>query len=255
MKDIHHYLCRCLRTKVRARSKIKEIAQQLYAIDKGLKLGFLWDVGYLSMDEVSNLLDSLKAANLLQDTVVVVQIGHNSADDFGVCHMNRFVGQQLHPIVIDVSAGHAAPRLANERVATVCNDVINLLETGLENIRSLQDPNSAGRKNTKPVLWPLGDNFCRTTAYGLFVGYPIVYWYDTELTQDNCLSHVPLTVFQAGIKGQTDESFSPFVSFSVPNVLLNEQVVNYGITSWKESITRNNLQCVSFSRVFSNVIM
>uniref|UniRef100_A0A1I8JT50 Uncharacterized protein n=1 Tax=Anopheles arabiensis TaxID=7173 RepID=A0A1I8JT50_ANOAR len=253
MKDINHYLTRHLRAKVRARSTIKEIAQQLYAIDRGLKLGFLWDVGCLSMDEVSRLLDSLKAAKLLQDTLVVVQIGHESADDFGVCHMNRFVGQQLwRPTVVDVSAGQAAPQLADERVVAVCNGYTSLLESRLEIIRS---QHTARRTNTPIVVWPIGPSACRTSAYGLFIGYPVVYWYDTERTQDNCLAHVPLTVFQASSNEQTNTLFNPFVSFSVPNVLLNEQAVNEAITVWTESMARAGLKCVTFCKVFSNVIM
>uniref|UniRef100_A0A240PN81 Uncharacterized protein n=1 Tax=Anopheles epiroticus TaxID=199890 RepID=A0A240PN81_9DIPT len=250
MKDIHHYLVQRLRTKVRAKSKIKEIAQQLYAIDKGMKAGFLWDVGCLQMDEVSDLINSLKHANLLQDTLVVVQIGAETADEFGVCRMNRFVGEQLRPVIIDVSEGHVEPRIADQRVATVCNGMLDLLKTQLEIIRSTDDPQS-----TPTVMWSLADGLCRTSAYGMFIGYPIVYWYNTELTQENCLSHVPLTVFQAGTKEHGNTPFSPLLSFSVPNVLLKEPTVNNAIALWKEHNASKDLDCITFSRVFSTVIM
>uniref|UniRef100_A0A2C9GUH6 Uncharacterized protein n=1 Tax=Anopheles culicifacies TaxID=139723 RepID=A0A2C9GUH6_9DIPT len=260
MKDIYRYLSRCLGTKIRVKRKIKEIAIQLYTIDKGFKLGFLWDVGCLSMDEVRNLLDSLKQVKLIQNTLAIVQIGLESGADFGVCDVARWfaVGQQSRPVFIDVSAELSSPRTVDQRVITLHNDLVDLLQTRLAVINQSSSMHHA--QNTKSPLtqivqWPLDNDVCRTSAYGLFIGYPIIYWYETTITRENCLSQISLAIFQAGIKPQADEPFEPFVSFSVPAMLLNEPAVETAIASWKESIARNNLEYVTCSEVFNNVIM
>uniref|UniRef100_A0A1Y9IV92 Uncharacterized protein n=1 Tax=Anopheles minimus TaxID=112268 RepID=A0A1Y9IV92_9DIPT len=261
MKDIYHYLSRCLGSKIRVKRKIKEIAIQLYTIDKGFKLGFLWDVGCLSMDEVRHLLDSLKQVNLLQNNLTVVQIGLESGADFGVCDVARWhgtVGQQSRPVFIDVSAEHSNPRTAHQRVITLHNELVDLLQARLAaiNLGSSQHGSQSGKLPvTQIVQWPLGDDVCRTSAYGLFIGYPIIYWYDTANTRENCLSQVSLAIFQAGFKSHGDESFEPFISFSVPALLLQEAAVETAITSWKESVARNKLECVTFSKVLNTVIM
>uniref|UniRef100_A0A1I8JU49 Uncharacterized protein n=1 Tax=Anopheles funestus TaxID=62324 RepID=A0A1I8JU49_ANOFN len=256
MKDIYRYLSRCLRAKIRVKRKIKEIAVQLYTIDKGYKRGFLWDVGCLSMDEVRHLLDSLKKVNLLQNSLAIVQIGHESGADFGVCDVTRWyvLGQQSRPIFVDVSAGHSTPRTADVRVITLHNDLVDLLQTRLAAITHSSCQHSP-QPLTQIVQWPLGDDVCLTSAYGLFIGYPIIYWYETATTQENCLSQIPLAIFQAGLKSHVVEPFEPFVSFSIPAVLLDEPAVKAAITSWKESVEGNNLEYVTFSKVFNIVIM
>uniref|UniRef100_A0A1Y9H1W4 Uncharacterized protein n=1 Tax=Anopheles dirus TaxID=7168 RepID=A0A1Y9H1W4_9DIPT len=251
MKDIYRLLARCLCTKVRAKRKIKEIALQLHAIDKGFKLGFLWDVGCLSMDEVRQLLDTLKEANLIRHTLAVVQIGHESSGDFGVCDMHRFAGQHSRLVIIDVSAALSAPAVADQSVESVYDELVTEMQTQLRHAGGQQISNAC----TQTVQWLFGEDVCRTTVYGLFIGYPVVYWYDNKLTHENCLSQVPLVVFQAGFKPHGQESFVPLISFSVPAKLLNEPVVKAAIGFWEEFIEGINLECVKFSKVFSNVIM
>uniref|UniRef100_A0A182SPA4 Uncharacterized protein n=1 Tax=Anopheles maculatus TaxID=74869 RepID=A0A182SPA4_9DIPT len=250
MKDIYRYLSRCLRAKIRAKRKIKEIAVQLYTVDKGFKQGFLWDVGCLSMDDVRHLLDTLKKVNLVSSSLVIVQLGQDSFADFGVCDMNRwYVGHEERPVIIDVSAGHSAPRTADASVATLHNGLVDLLQARLKATAE------RGQPFTQIVQWPLGEDVCRTSAYGLFIGYPVVYWYVTEITHENCLSMVPLAVFQAGMKPHGDEAFDPFVSFSVPTALLNQPAVKMALNLWEESVARNNFKCVTFTKVFNTVIM
>uniref|UniRef100_A0A1Y9HA52 Uncharacterized protein n=1 Tax=Anopheles farauti TaxID=69004 RepID=A0A1Y9HA52_9DIPT len=251
MKDIYRHLSRCLRTKVRAKGKIKEIALQLHAIDKGFKLGFLWDVGCLAMDEVRQLLDTLKEANLVRHTLVVVQLGPESGGDFGVCDIHRFAGQQSRSVVIDVSAALPTPTLADQSVVAIFDELTARMQTQL----SIAGGQESLQKSTRTVRWQLDETVCRTTVYGLFIGYPVVYWYDTKTTQENCLSQVPLVVFQAGLRPQGQESFTPFISFSVPAKLLNQPAVKIALRWWEEFTNETNLQRVTFSKVFTNVIM
>lgn len=255
MEHLQHHVYECLKASVRTKRKITEITQQLYAIDNGFKSGFLWDVGNLSVNDVKRLLDSLKEVNRIANSLVVLRLGNDPDGDFGVCDINRFVGEQFRPVFLDVSYGLPFPRLAQQSVVNFYDGLTVSLRTKMKSHRGLAVVENDRQVCTPVMQWPLAVEVCRPTVYGIFVGYPVVYWYDTQHTQENCLSHVPLVVFQASIKPQKGKTFDPIISFSVPEKLLDEPAVADVISLWKKAIERFNLNCASFKESFSNVIM
>uniref|UniRef100_A0A675B398 Uncharacterized protein n=1 Tax=Anopheles darlingi TaxID=43151 RepID=A0A675B398_ANODA len=232
-------------------SKLREIAGQLYAINNGLKLGFLWDVGCLSRAQASLLLDSLKEANLIANTLVVLEIGGDLECDFGICDSFRFGSMQGNRTVfIDVSASLAKPRLVLPEVNEHLHATIASLQTKMLSLDRKGVP-------TQTIKWIVNTAICRTTLYGVFIGYPVVYWYDITVSQENCLSQVPLVVFQVKQTPQRTNASSPLISFSVPAHLLDEQPnVTDAISLWKHStVDRYDLQLLQSTKIFSNVIM
>uniref|UniRef100_A0A1I8JSI7 Uncharacterized protein n=1 Tax=Anopheles albimanus TaxID=7167 RepID=A0A1I8JSI7_ANOAL len=249
---IYHHILGWLGAKgSKARRKLREIARQLYAINNGMKLGFLWDVGCLSKAQASLLLDSLKQANLVADTLVVLQIGGDLDCDFGVCDSFHFGSMKRdRTVFIDVSASLAKPRLVQPKIAEHLHATITSLQAKMLSLDRNGGP-------TKTIKWLANIPTCRTTLYGVFIGYPVVYWYDITVSQENCLSRVPLAVFQVVQKPQQTNASHPLISFSVPAHLLSEQPnVFDAISKWKHAtVDRYDLQLFQFTKTFSNVVM
>ena len=71
----------------------------------------------------------------------------------------------------------------------------------------------------------IGDDINVTTMFGLFLSYPVVYYYDSNL-EGNCLSNTDLTVYKIG-----SNNLWP-VSFSVPTKLLPQT----NIPKWLDNL-------------------
>lgn len=245
---IYHHILGWLGAKgPKARSKLREIARQLYAINNGMKLGFLWDVGCLSKAQATLLLDTLKEANLVAHTLVVLEIDDDLDGVFGICDSFRFGSMQSdRTVFVDVSASLAKPRLVHPKIAEHLQTAIASLKTKMLSLDLNDGP-------TRTIKWTANSAICRTTLYGVFIGYPVVYWYDITMSQENCLSQVPLVVFQ--IVQKPFNSF-PLISFSLPEHLLDEQPVSDAISTWKHAtVDRYDLQLFQLTKTFSNVIM
>ena len=71
----------------------------------------------------------------------------------------------------------------------------------------------------------------RSSVFGLLLGYPVVYWYRNVTTADNCLSHVPLRLFQVfAVDSTTDSQPTVLYSFSVPEQLYSH--CQFTIDNW-----------------------
>ena len=80
----------------------------------------------------------------------------------------------------------------------------------------------------------IGRNHNLATVFGILLNYPCVYWYDTLLSHENCLSCCSLNVCRFGICANSESNKFQIFSFSYPSAL--HDIVNDYICVWKHKI-------------------
>ena len=181
--------------KLRISKRWKELALNLSFIRRGIKPGLLWDLGNINTPGL------LELKIILQDIFVL-----DIAGDFFVSSRECFYKhlenlESNFPIVIDISPNLTEPMIATkESYQKIKEDFKNLLS-------QIKD------SYTDVIGINIEANINLTTMFGLLLGYPVVYYYDTGM-EGNCLSNRDLTVYKIG-----SQSIWP-ISFSVPTNLL-----------------------------------
>ena len=212
----------------------RELRLNLLSVDCGLKPALLLDFAVRSASHVRAFLDAVKQAGLLKNDLLVVTI---DVDILIVCPAaferdNLTDLEKLFSSVafIDVSASLDSPR--------VISGTSNCLQpTKTCFCRFLSEENGARGITALPVSFSNGDSANPSTLFGLFLGYPVVYFYDMSLaSQDNCLSMVPLvnfavtgTVLQSGDQALSARDHT-VLSFTVPEVFVEE--VEGRVVTW-----------------------
>jgi hypothetical protein len=93
-------------------------------------------------------------------------------------------------------------------------------ETSVDQMQGLRS------KNKTHFILKTDKNWCVPTLLGVFLGYPIIYWYKAAMTNDGetCLSFVPLTVLKVNVDigdGCLQQyRYHDLYSFSVPSDVL-----------------------------------
>lgn len=183
--------------RLRISKRWKELALNLSFIRRGIKPGLLWDLGIITIPRL------LELRIILQDIFVL-----DIAGDFFVssrqCFNKHFQNLESNfPIVIDISSNLTEPMIATtDIVQNIIKDFRNLLS-----LIQYSDKDVIGIK--------IDDYINVTTMFGLLLGYPVVYYYDTGM-EGNCLSNRDLTVYKVG-----SQNIWP-ISFSVPTNLLTQ---------------------------------
>lgn len=185
----------------------KELALNLSFICRGIKPGLLWDLGKI---DISRLLE---IRIILQDIFVL-----DIAGDFFLssrkCFNKHYQNLESNfPTVIDISKNLPEPQLATADInQKVRKDFRCLFSQINESDEDVIDIN-------------MGNDINLTTMFGLLLGYPVVYYYDTKL-EGNCLSNRDLTVYKIG-----SNNLWP-ISFSVPTNLLTQ----INIPKWLDNL-------------------
>lgn len=217
-----------------------QIAIQLQAVAIGAKIGYVWDIGPpVNIAQVVHIVTELINRSVLiagnVKVVVVVQ-------DICVVNVQEYLRRPLTDIsFVDVSIGLASPQLLlTEGLA------FPILKEMLE-IVDYQFKNSIDMVN---ITIQITDVFCVPTLFGLFAGYPVVYWYNpVDVTGSNCLSGVPLRIFQLLLSGQL------IYSVSCPQELF-EGSLKERVTTWFQSLSKEHcLEFKSIEKTMSKVIM
>merc|ERR1712150_85754 len=187
--------------------RCKELSLNLSFICRGIKPGLLWDLGIINLERL------LELRVILQDLFVF-----DFSGDYFIssrkCFNKHFENLESNfPIVIDISNNLAEPRIATSETE---NKIRKDFRTLLSYINGSDED---------VIDIDVGEYSNMTTMFGLLLGYPIVYYYDTEI-EGNCLSNRDLTVYKIGFKGLWP------ISFSVPTNLLPQT----NIPAWLDNL-------------------
>lgn len=199
---------------------------QLVAVIKGLKTGFLWDIG--PRPELAQVGETATLLSLCftQTKLTVVAF----CDEICICH------DPLPPqanVLIDVSRSRESPAVLETRAAV--DEMLGRL-------------NCAQREAN--VIRLDSEDLCVPTLMGLLIGYPALYWYEPASDDENCLSGVILEVFQVTFLGRV------VVSFSVPQLLLNQLTVERVLEQWKARVLGiNGAQLSQFNKVLDVAVL
>lgn len=219
-----------------------QIAIQLQAIAIGAKIGYVWDIGpTVQLTQVVAIVTELiNRSVLMADNIKVVVVGQ----DICILNVQAYLRRPLTDIsFVDVSVGLASPQL--------------ILKDGpafpiLKEMLELVDYHFKIPSDMVHITIQITDIFCVPTLFGLFAGYPVVYWYNpVDATGSNCLSGVPLRIFQLLLCDQL------IYSVSCPQELLDiEDSLKQIVTTWFESLSKQHcLEFKSIEKTMSKVIM
>lgn len=210
---------------------VRTIAVQIFAVMRGLKAGFLWDIGPRpAIEQVSSAIETVNNCFSVDQALLVVLL----ADEIFICRKQY---EPVNCVLIDVSKSLKIPVIKENQtsLAQVLGDVQ----------KTFQD-NQLGS-----VVVNLNvQDFCIPTVMGLLIGYPILFWYDEDSNNENCLSGIELKVFQVSFLDKT------VMSFSVPESLLNLQSIQEKIEEWEAKInsaTSASITC--FNKTLNVVIL
>ncbi|XP_076450180.1 UPF0739 protein C1orf74 homolog [Babylonia areolata] len=206
----------------------RSLMEDLRCVDCGLKPALLLDFAVSTPTCLPTLLTALTSAALLSSHLTVVTIGV----DVLIVNIASFSGLMdscpkkpfSDVMYVDVSSGLDCPQLLSDSKSSGClqgtrNSFLSVLEE-LGSGSSVDVPLTGVEGSQRPNP---------STLFGLFLGYPVVYYYDMSVdSADNCLSWVPLVNFvlkgrACGIRerGQCPREHV-VCSFTVPQALVEE---------------------------------
>lgn len=203
-----------------------DLAAQVSAVGLGLKPALLYDSNGAGADQVQRYLSSLQSSQLVSKSLLTLDLNGNSliVNPLTVrSNVEQLIGDG-NVAVIDVCHSLEKPAVADpHQLKSTAHDLLLLLR-GLEHLKEAEKPHYVGEKSEE---W----NLC--TVFGLFLGYPVTYWFDQTKSFENCLSMTPLTVTTASATWQTDTAGHRccLYSFSVPAVLLKE--IQPALENWR----------------------
>lgn len=257
------------------RSGVRRVAQlrsDLLAVDCGLKPALLLDFTVPDTSALYSFLEALKRSRLLQSPLQVVSIesdllvinATSCVPGGAVRSASEFIFQS-QPLFVNISADLPNPQIIPANSASL-KPTINCFLDMLQRIKDCSFGTGVGLEPlaVQTLNGDSGSNAVNpSTLFGLFLGYPAIYYYDMSLeSQDNCLSMVPLRNFV--LKGtavnhdcppsrnrasQTKTKSHTVFSFSVPEMIYDDAVLEQIINLWLEQ--RKNVE--GWSNIFSDL--
>lgn len=199
----------------------KEIAYQIHFVNLGVKRGFLWDFGVTINSELFNL--------FILELV-----------ETGILESNFLKVVTLLDEVFLINYKIESPEF-------VFVDVTRTIEP-----KVIEENNSEliwYHENSSVSKLIPSENLCIPTLIGILIGFPVIYWYDNKISDENCLGNVLLNVYQACFEDCT------VMSFSIPEFLvINNSTVKNLIEIWIKELNRFEI-CVNVFKTDSSVII
>lgn len=168
------------------------IALDILLVDCGLKPAYLFDLACSSADQLCSFVQDAFKQKLITQQLCVVAVD----TDLLICDRAKFgrfddVDAWYNLPVVDVSSYLEEPRLLSVGWKDKhCGTVWCVLRDQL-----MRRPTSTTSENGLPYTrLCLTPEVNRTLVFGLLLEYPVVYWYDCQTSQENCLSMTPLSV-------------------------------------------------------------
>ncbi|XP_061187728.1 UPF0739 protein C1orf74 homolog isoform X2 [Saccostrea echinata] len=205
-----------LGSKLKHRSS--EIKSNIQFVDFGLKPAFLVDFGVSTLESVVNLVSDLKCYNLIQNNLKAVAVGM----DYLIINPEEFVKLHSESMVVkfvDISSTNDTPKIIEK------NDVLeHVISTCFSLV--MEDGVATAYK---------GDNHVNlATVFGLLIGYPVVYWFDSESLES--MGNLQVVQHVEVLGRRTDTQTNVIYSFSFPDCLgALEEHVNKWFQSWREN--------------------
>lgn len=171
--------------------KVSNIALDILCVDIGLKPGFLFDYGTLTVEQMELLLHSLNKENLTSSkNLCAIGVDTDVIVVNPVCLRQYLNFVKTCGSFIDVSVKNELPCLADESKG----QIIPSLTTVDMIYRDLRSNVASGR----PYMAHILSTANVSTIYGLLLGYPVIYWYEHSANEDigQCLSMEPLRNFK-----------------------------------------------------------
>lgn len=211
-----------------------QLAIQLAVVCNNYKTGFLWDIG--PTVQVPAVQQIVKEINLKYIRIITI------GSDICIINLNKFLLKSIdETIFVDVSHHLKLPAIVHD------NDSKLMIKTMILNVKK-QCECSYDENVVLDIV--VASNVCVPTLFGLFAGYPIVYWYNPlDSIDDNCLENVSLKIFQLTIRNFLIYSVScPDHLLLANNAFLMKQVV-----AWFDAIS-NDMKTNGFTKIDFRVI-
>ncbi|XP_019634122.1 PREDICTED: UPF0739 protein C1orf74 homolog [Branchiostoma belcheri] len=159
----------------------------IISVDRGLKPMFLVDYGGFVGSEMTAFVQELLRSGLVERKLAVLTVESDVFvlnADASVAHLEA-VQSDSSKFVVDVTFSLPEPRAATEDCTQTVRDCARVVAKYIATMRE----SSVLQGNITPEKsWNI------STLFGLFVGYPVLYWYDPT-QEGTCLSMVPLAVY------------------------------------------------------------
>lgn len=162
------------------------------------KRGFLFDCCAVDHETIHKMLSDLRNCNAISSNISVVDL---NSDTF-IVNRDKFKNR-CHKILIDISENLSDPKLLTNSTETIHEELLEI-----EKRITSHQSESILKINSSQFQSP-------PTLYGFLINYPILYFLN-QSSDENCLSHKNLKVFQVSISNQI------LLSFSVPESLFNQ---------------------------------
>ncbi|XP_048738738.2 UPF0739 protein C1orf74 homolog isoform X2 [Ostrea edulis] len=195
--------------------RVREIKSNIEFVDLGLKTAYLLDFGVSSLQPLVNLITDLKNHNYIQCHLKALEIGM----DYVVVNSEEFLNRhsELDKLVkfVDISSNIKTPKILD------MNDALNNVKALCF---SLVSENAVSKTETDVNL---------SSVFGVLIGYPVVYWFDSDSLKSMGNSQVVQHVEVVGRR--SDRQTDVVYSFSYPDCLIMlEKHINNWFENWKE---------------------
>jgi hypothetical protein len=196
--------------------RVNEIKSNIEFVDFGLKTAYLLDFGVNSLQPLVSLITDLKNHSYIRCHLKALEIGM----DYVVINPEAFLSRHcdLDDLVkfVDISSTIEMPKILD------MNDALNNIKAVCF---SLVDENALSRTET--------DSVNLSTVFGILIGYPVVYWFDSDSLKSMGNSQVVRHVEVVGKR--SDRQTDVVYSFSYPDSLsLLEEHITKWFENWKD---------------------
>ena len=213
------------------RTLATELFYNIVAVDSAVKPAYLLDFGF-QPHKLVELVKELYGSRLITSPLNIYQMGTDLLilNQTNICELQQITDLKLEFVFIDVSSSIDKP----EKIQDCCSTIkeyskfiqmlpINLDEVTLYNIEV--------------------ENINLTTVFGLLLGYPYVYWFNSESHNNNlsmeelkCFEvHQPLHLKTSEFQNNKHKLFS----FSVPETLYDDHAKSL-VNHWFEKKKKSN---------------
>lgn len=224
----------------------REIATQIHYVAAGLKTGFLWDLGpTIDVARLTDILQALQIVDARTKSLCVVEI----ESDLILLNICEYWQQKFDDIIyVNVTTQLSGPEIIDDRTYAVT--IQPMFDNLREQMRPYKcDANTNHHNDRWSVKLEIHETFCIPTIFGVMIGYPIVYWYDSRRSTDNCLGFVPLSVYTA----ITIDGLLVVGSLSCPERLVSVRTTA-AVAKWFQKMsTGQNLRLKTLSKSMETV--
>lgn len=225
-------------------------------VNQNIKPAFLWDIGQLIDSRIlTKIVNNLKYNNLLQPDIYVVCF----AQEYAIVNIKQVLIQAKRMLYvpsshyfIDVSKSLKKPYILNSGTDARINinKMMSQIIVQMENFLLTRETSALRFEEPTLLQLHMEASWCVPTLIGIFLGYPVVYWYNGNSSDgETCLNLIPLTVYKIKTRMEVLSNRSAYevYSFSVPCNIL--PIVVSDIDQWFDKIVK----CCFLTKMFVDV--